>query len=243
MTAAAIPSLTAAVTVALADPEQVLSRLALFDSAEQKDRHTAAGLSILRYALERYVASNIDLPDKYTVKIEATDESIIVTATNKSPRRAKTDHFEQEIAYPVWLASFFADDEHFDLLLPESDVPLEEGLTTLRAHVAAIQEGTEEDDDLEDGEEEATDDEDEDPDEEADEDEEDYDDEEYEEEEDDEDEDEDEDEETAGEEEINTPAPVRGASLDLRGDANEDNPRLLLGVILRDPTGSGALAC
>ena len=170
--ASAIPSLTAEVTVALADAPQVISRLALYDSAETKGRHTQAGMSILRYALERYVASNIDVPSKYEVKVEASDESIIITGTNKSPRRAKTDMFTQEIAHPLWLSSFFEDEDAFELLLPESEATLADALALLSDHVDALQAEAEDeeetgiivtdepDEDEEDDDEEAEDDED-----------------------------------------------------------------------------------
>lgn len=149
-TTSEIPSITAEVTTALAQPDMVIKRLALYDSAETKGRHTAKGMSILRYALETYLVANIDVPDKYTATVTADDQKITVHGQNKNARRAKTDTFEQTVALPLWLASFFEDDAHFDMLFPEDETPLSDVIVALAQHVetfteAAVQEDEDED--------------------------------------------------------------------------------------------------
>jgi hypothetical protein len=160
---AAIANLTAEVTVALADPKTVLARLALYESAEKKDRHTAAGVSILRYALEGYVSSAFEVPDRYNAWVEATDESVIISGEHKNTKRAATDNFSQEIAYPLWLAEFFRDENNFKLLLEGDETPLEEVIATMTAHVESLDAESDDDPDEDDDDEIEAGEEDEDP--------------------------------------------------------------------------------
>ena len=206
-----IPDITAAVTVALANPGLVLPRLAHYETAESKDRHTEYKMSILSYALAGYIASHLDIPNKYEVQVIPLDGSVMIQAQNKSVRQAKKDRFQQEVPYPVWLASFFESDEAFGYLEQENTTPLAEVLIALEEHVesltpdeAAEDEDDDEDDDDDDSleDDEDLDEEDDEPDEDEDEPDDEADDAEYEADEDDEeDEDDDEDEGEVGEEE------------------------------------------
>lgn len=130
-----VSEITTKVIAALEDPAKVIPRLALYDTAEEKDRHTEYGVSILAYALAGYVQSHFEVPARYEVQITPLDSSVMISAQNKNPKRAEKDRFQQEVPYPMWLASFFEDDEMFAYLTPGDDTPLEEVIANLEAHV------------------------------------------------------------------------------------------------------------
>ena len=118
-------------------------------------------MSILAYALSGYIQSHFEVPARYEVQITPLDSSVMISAQNKNPKRAEKDRFQQEIPYPIWLASFFEDDEMFAYLTPVDDTPLEEVIADLQAHVDSDADDLYDDDETDDEDDDTDDDEDE----------------------------------------------------------------------------------
>jgi hypothetical protein len=121
------------ITDALADPGRVITRLSAYESAEKKQRHVEYGMSILRYALGGYLTNALALHKDVDLRLDVTDETVSVNVLDS--RKGKSKGQFAEVGYPDWLTSFFADDEHFDYLLPESETPLAHVLEAMSASV------------------------------------------------------------------------------------------------------------
>lgn len=119
------------VTAALEDPQQVLARLWLYESAEQKQRHVEHGLSILRYALAGYLTGAIGDYTTEPITIEPFDDEVDVII------EPYDDDHPITVEYPAWLSSFFENEGHFEYLKPDNEIGLAEILFELQAHVGA----------------------------------------------------------------------------------------------------------
>jgi hypothetical protein len=126
-------ALITAVHDALADPQQVLARLSLYESAEVKGRHTEYEMSILRYALAGYLTGVLGEITDEPVTIDPYDADVDIVWENN----ADGDNGTITIEYPAWLATFFEDDTHFEYLKPDNTIGLAEILFEMQTQVGA----------------------------------------------------------------------------------------------------------
>lgn len=135
-----------AVYLALVSPEPVLNRLALYESSEVAGRHTAAEMSILRYALAGYLTGVVNERGIEQPIIEPYDDSVDVTYASDET----VPDTEINVEYPAWLEDFFESEDNFAYLQPINSAPLAEILDQMREFaldyaVPSSQEGAPED--------------------------------------------------------------------------------------------------
>lgn len=118
------------VYIALAHPEKVINRLALYTSSEEKGRHTDAGMSILRYALAGYLTGVVSDTEILEPVVDPYGDEVDVSWEQQGSEHSIT------MEYPGWLSGFFEDDAHFAYLKADDATPLVEILDEMRRLVS-----------------------------------------------------------------------------------------------------------